>query len=89
MQHWLAIPGQGVDAWTLIRRTRLLEFQPQFATYDGTYAYVPNRLPYPSDELQTNSGEVNKAIDWLGGADNLSTKLWFALPNKKNPFLPF
>jgi hypothetical protein len=89
MQHWLAIPGQGVDAWTLIRRTRLLEFQPQFATYDGNYAYVPNRLPYPNDELQTNSAEVKKAISWLNGPDDLFTKLWFALPNKKNPYLPF
>lgn len=89
MQHWLAIPGQGVDAWALIRRTRLLEFEPQFATYDGNYAYVPNRIPYPTDELQTNKKEVTQAISWLGGPDDLFTKLWFALPNKKNPYLPF
>ncbi len=89
MQHWLAIPNQGVDAWALIRRTRVLEFQPQFATYDGNYAYVPNRLPYPTDEVQTNTAEVKKAVTWLGGPDDLFTKLWFALPNKKNPFLPY
>jgi hypothetical protein len=89
MQHWLAIPGQGVDAWALIRRTRVLEFQPQFATYEGTYAYLPNRILYPGTELQTNSTEVNKAISWLNGADDINTKLWFALPVKKNPHLPF
>jgi hypothetical protein len=89
MQHWLAIPGQGVDAWALIRRTRVLEFQPQFATYEGTYAYVPNRLPYPTDEIKSNAGEAQKALEWLGGPDNLNTKLWFALPNKKNPYLPY
>lgn len=89
MQHWLAIPLQGVDAWTLIRRTRKLEFQPQFATYDGDYKYVPQRIVYPSDELQTNPQEVQKAIQWLGGPDDLFTKLWFALPNVKNPYLPY
>ncbi len=89
MQHWLAIPMQGVDAWTLIRRTRVLEFQPQFATYDGDYKYVPNRILYPSDELQTNPREVQKAIQWLNGPDDLFTKLWFALPIKKNPHLPY
>jgi hypothetical protein len=89
MQHWLAIPGQGVDAWALIRRTRVLEFQPQFATYEGTYAYVPNRLPYPTDEIKANAGEVQTALTWLGGQDNLTTKLWFALPTRKNPYLPY
>ncbi|MFC3362002.1 SusD/RagB family nutrient-binding outer membrane lipoprotein [Pedobacter fastidiosus] len=85
----MAIPGQGVDAWALIRRSRVLEFQPQFATYDGDYAYLPNRIIYPSDELNTNAAEVNKAIQGLNGPDNLKTKLWFSLPTKKNPFLPF
>ncbi|WP_343704496.1 SusD/RagB family nutrient-binding outer membrane lipoprotein [Chitinophaga sp.] len=89
MQHWLAIPMQGIDAWTLIRRTRLLEFQPQFATYDGDYKYVPQRILYPSEEYQANPGEVNKAAGWLQGADDLYTKLWFALPQVKNPFLPY
>jgi hypothetical protein len=89
MQEWLAIPGQGVDAWALIRRTRTLDFEPQFATYDGTYAYVPQRIPYPASEYATNRSEVQKAVQWLGGPDNLTTKLWFALPTKKNPYLPF
>jgi hypothetical protein len=89
MQHWLAIPGQGVDVWALIRRTRTLDFEPQFATYDGSYAYLPQRILYPASEYATNTSEVKKAADWLGGADNLFTKLWFALPNKKNPYLPY
>ncbi|MBC7923021.1 MAG: SusD/RagB family nutrient-binding outer membrane lipoprotein [Ferruginibacter sp.] len=89
MQHWLAIPGQGVDAWALLRRTRVLEFQPQFDTYSGDYAYLPNRLLYPADEYQTNSAEVQKAAAWLSGPDNLTTKLWFARPVKPNPFLPY
>ena len=89
MQHWLATPGQGIDAWALIRRTRVLEFQPQFSTYDGDYAYVPNRLLYPSSEYATNPIEIEKALTWLGGPDNLNTKLWFALPNVKNPYLPY
>ena len=89
MQHWLAIPMQGVDAWALLRRTRVLEFQPQFATYDGDYKYLPQRLIYPSDEVQTNPDEVQKAVSWLNGPDDLFTKLWFALPNVKNPHLPY
>lgn len=89
MQHWLAIPGQGVDAWALIRRTRTLDFEPQFGTYDGIYAYVPQRILYPASEYATNPTEVKKAAEWLGGPDNLFTKLWFALPNKKNPYLPY
>jgi hypothetical protein len=89
MQHWLAIPGQGIDAWALIRRSRTLEFEPQFATYDGEYAYLPQRTPYPGSEYSTNNKEVNKAVQWLGGTDDLWTKLWFALPNKKNPYLPY
>lgn len=88
VQHWLAIPGQGVDAWALIRRTRVLDFEPQFATYSGDFAYVPQRLIYPASEYNTNPAEVKKAAEWLGGPDDLFTKLWFALPIKKNPYLP-
>jgi hypothetical protein len=89
MQYWLAIPMQELEAWTLIRRTRLLDFEPQFASYSGEYLYVPQRLPYPSSEYKTNTAEVLKAVQWLGGPDDLYTKLWFALPIKKNPYLPY
>lgn len=89
MQHWLAIPGQGIDAWSLIRRTRVLEFQPQFATYDGVYKYVPDRIPYPETEYSTNPGEIARAVQSLGGNDELWTKLWFAIPVVKNPNLPY
>jgi len=88
MQYWLAIPMQEVEAWALIRRTRLLDFEPQFATYSGDFLYVPHRLPYPSSERKTNTGEAQKAVELLGGPDDLYTKLWFALPIKKNPYLP-
>lgn len=89
MQEWLCMPNQGIDAWSLLRRTRVLEFQPQFATYDGNYAYLPNRILYPTTELNINGPEVEKAITWLNGGDDIFTKLWFALPVKKNPFLPY
>lgn len=89
MQHWLAIPMQGIDAWTLIRRTRVLDFEPQFGTYDGNYAYVPQRILYPASEYAANHDEVAKAVQWLSGPDNLLTRLWFALPVKPNPYLPY
>ncbi len=88
MQYWLAIPMQEVDAWALIRRTRLLDLEPQFATYSGDFAYVPNRIPYPSSEYKTNPNEVKKAVENLNGPDDLNTKLWFAKPIVKNQFLP-
>ena len=88
MQHWLAIIGQGIDSWAFLRRTQVLEFEPQFATYDGAYKYMPGRLPYPESEYATNPDEVLQAVQWLDGPDGLFTKLWFALPNKENPNLP-
>ena len=44
MQHWLAIPMQCADAWELLRRTQILEFQPMFSSYEGTTLYMPDRL---------------------------------------------
>ncbi|RYE59461.1 MAG: SusD/RagB family nutrient-binding outer membrane lipoprotein [Sphingobacteriales bacterium] len=93
MQEWLAGFYNAMDAWTLLRRTQVLEFPPHFnpdGSEGGTvgFAYIPQRLNYPGIEYQVNTAEVNKALQWLGGPDNLRTKLWFALPTKQNPFLP-
>ncbi|ACU05556.1 MULTISPECIES: SusD/RagB family nutrient-binding outer membrane lipoprotein [Pedobacter] len=93
MQNWLAGFYNAMDAWTLIRRSQVLEFPPHFNPDGGEggtvgYAYIPQRLNYPGIEYQVNTAEINRAIPWLGAADALKTKLWFALPVKKNPFLP-
>ena len=93
MQQWIAGFYNALDAWTLIRRSQVLEFPPHFNPDGGEggavgYAYIPQRLNYPSVEFQVNTAEINKALPWLGGPDGLKTKLWFALPVKKNAFLP-
>ena len=88
MQHGLAIPMQCADAWELLRRTQILEFQPMFSSYEGTTLYMPDRLLYPSDEYQANTTEVNKAAATLNGRDYLFTTLSWGLPAKKNPNLP-
>ncbi|MDB5229402.1 MAG: hypothetical protein JWN76_207 [Chitinophagaceae bacterium] len=93
MQEWLAGFYNAFDAWTLIRRTQVLEFPPHFnpdGSEGGTvgYAYVPQRLLYPDIEYNVNKDEVTKALTYLNGPDAMKTKLWFALPTKRNPYLP-
>ncbi|ADY54081.1 hypothetical protein Pedsa_3551 [Pseudopedobacter saltans DSM 12145] len=93
MQTWLAGFYNAMDAWTLIRRTQILEFPPHFNPDGGEggtvgYAYIPQRLNYPPNEYQVNKAAVNSALSWLNGPDELKTKLWFALPVKRNPALP-
>ena len=93
MQRWLSGFYQGIDAWTLIRRTQVLEFPPHFNPDEGEggtvgYAYIPQRIKYPDIEYQVNRQELEKALVWLGSPDILKAKLWFALPTKTNPNLP-
>ncbi len=94
MQHWLAIPGQGVDAWTLLRRTQELLFEPCFSGYEGFYKYLPYRLKYPTSEVQYNTSECAKACqEYLQPRNGFSgndmyVKLWWALPNVKNEKIP-
>lgn len=99
MQQYIAMFYQSLDAWTLIRRSQVLEFPPHFqpetgygavnaGTQDNPYAYIPQRLVYPDSEKTNNEYELTKGIANLdGGQDAMSTKLWFALPTKTNPYL--
>lgn len=93
MQEWLAGFYNAMDAWILIRRSRVLEFPPHFNPDGGEggavgFAYIPQRLNYPGIEYQVNTQELQKALQWLNGPDELRTKLWFALPTRENPYLP-
>lgn len=98
MQQYIAMFNQALDAWTLIRRSQVLDLPPHYqpetgygavnaGSADVEFAYIPQRFAYPSTELQDNADEVAKAVaEYLDGGDRLDTRLWWAKPqliNKK------
>jgi hypothetical protein len=77
-QKWIAIFGQGVEAWTEFRRTGF----PIFSERDPRAVFendgkVPTRLPYPTTEYSLNKAKLDEGIK-INGADNMKTKLWWA-----------
>lgn len=94
MQHWLALPNQGLDAWTLLRRTQELQFEPCFSGQEGYYKYLPYRLKYPTSEIQYNTSECEKASSQYltprgsFAGNDMYVKLWWALPNRKITVIP-
>jgi hypothetical protein len=78
-QKWIALFGQGVEAWVEWRRTGLPVFPARdpraiFAN-DGV---LPTRLPYPGSEASLNGANMREGITLNGGADDFKTKLWWA-----------
>jgi hypothetical protein len=78
-QKWIALFGQGVEAWTEWRRTGLPAFPARdprsFFANDGV---LPTRLPYPGSEASLNGANVKEGVSLNGGADDFKTKLWWA-----------
>lgn len=83
VQRWLAGIFHGShDAYCYMRRTRKIEMIPHFAPSTdamgaGTrVANLPERLQYPSSEIQYNSVSYNNAVQNIqGGLDFLSSYL--------------
>lgn len=73
-QKWLALFGQGVEAFTEWRRLDYPQLQPAYAGALG--GKMPLRFKYPSSEQSLN-GTNYKAAVARQGADLLTTKLWF------------
>ncbi|MDR2058069.1 MAG: SusD/RagB family nutrient-binding outer membrane lipoprotein [Dysgonamonadaceae bacterium] len=71
VQEWINFFYQGVDSWTLLRRTQVLDFLPHFnastesAYVDATWAYIPHRLAYPGPEVSMNTAAWRNAVDNL------------------------
>lgn len=78
-QKWIALFGQGVEAWTELRRTgfpTMPAHDPQSLFFnDGV---LPTRLIYPSTEYSLNGARVSQGTELNGGADDMKTKLWWA-----------
>ena len=77
-QKWIALFGQGIEAWTEYRRTGF----PVMPAADPRAKFqndgvLPTRLVYPSTEYSLNGIQVQEAENLNGGADNMKTKLWW------------
>lgn len=80
-QKYLALYPLGHETWCDYRRTGYPEF---FNVIDkkvsGVYSNlkVGNRLKFSIGESQNNGDNLNEAITFLNGGDEISTKLWWA-----------
>ena len=77
-QKWIALFGQGIEAWTEYRRTGfpvMPEADPraQFEN-DGV---LPTRLEYPATEYSLNGANVEAGAALNGGPDDMKTELWW------------
>lgn len=76
-QKWVALYGQGVEAFNNWRRTGYPRLAPASnATTIG--GVVPRRAPYNTDELVLNKNNATAASGTLTpGVDIVSSKVWF------------
>jgi len=76
-QNYLALFGQGQEAFTEWRRTKipvLTKVQDPLAALSGDG--IPTRYTYPTDEQTLNAANYKKASDMIGG-DQLDSPLWY------------
>lgn len=74
LQKWIALYGNGVEAYAELRRTGYPELRPgPDALNDGR---MPVRLPYPLSEERRNGDNVSAAKARQGGA-GLNAPLWW------------
>lgn len=81
-QKWIAMYPLGQEAWSEQRRTGYPRFFPVLVNLNEDALLrerLASRIPYPDIERQKQT--YIKALEYLGGKDNYSTRLWW----DKNP----
>lgn len=73
-QTWLALFGQGFEAWTEWRRTGFPALSP---VVNAAETAVPTRLYYPSTEIALNRASYTAATATITGGDTLTAPLWW------------
>ena len=84
-QKYIATYPDGQEAWTEFRRTGYPRIFPNVVNYSGGTINTETqirRLPYPQNEYENNTDNVNAALQLLGGADTGGTRLWWDVANK-------
>jgi hypothetical protein len=77
-QKWVALFGQGIEAWTEWRRTGLPVFPaPDVRAVLNNDGVLPTRFTYSTNEYSLNKTNVEAGVQLLGGKDDMKTKLWW------------
>jgi len=73
-QSWVALFGQGFEAWTEWRRTGIPALSP---VVNAAESSIPSRLYYSSTAVSLNRDNYNAAVATLSGGDNLTSPIWW------------
>lgn len=84
VQYWLALYPKGLEAWTLFRRTGMIELPVMFSTDPSNTevpvdAPLPERFKYPNEEKVYNTAGYNEGVSDLGNDDLMYTPLYFSI----------
>jgi len=73
-QSWIALFGQGFEAWTEWRRTHKPTLSP---VINAAESAIPSRLYYSSTAISLNRENYLAAVATLTGGDNLTSPIWW------------
>ena len=73
-QNWLALYGQGIEAWTEWRRTGYPALSP---AANAAIAQIPSRFYYSTDENSFNQANYQAAVATLSQGDTMLSKVWW------------
>lgn len=77
-QKWIALFGQGVEAWNEYRRTGFPVMPaPNPSSIFSNDGILPTRIEYPTSEYSLNKANLDEGVSKLGGSDNMRTPLWW------------
>ena len=78
LQRWIALYGEGTEAYSEWRRTGVPDLQPGPAAITVPHI-IARRLTYPVSEQSFNDANLTAAISAQGGA-NLTNRVWWDKP---------
>ncbi len=87
-QKWLALWPISFEAWAEYRRTRLPKIYAKKYSANGnalpSKGQIVTRLPSTTAESSSNTDEVNKAIELIGGQNLETIPLWWDVNRNGN-----
>ena len=73
-QNWIALYGQGIEAWTEWRRTGIPALSP---VLNAAIPSIPKRYYYPTYSININRDNYLAATATLSGGDELTSPIWW------------